>query len=127
MPWWAGVALGIGSYVLLHHWAVQPVTVGSQPGDISTMVTQSIWRTLASVGQYIVPLTCMAGAAVSAWRRKERQRLIADVTQSRAADVIDGMSWQQFETLVGEGFRLQGYRVVETGGGGETVASILFS
>lgn len=28
------------------------------------------------------------------------------------------MSWQQFEQLVGEGFRLQGYAVCETGGGG---------
>ena len=28
------------------------------------------------------------------------------------------MSWREFEILVGEAFRLQGYRVVETGGGG---------
>ena len=28
------------------------------------------------------------------------------------------MSWKQFEVLVGEAFRLQGYRVSETGGGG---------
>ena len=28
------------------------------------------------------------------------------------------MSWREFEMLVGEGFRLQGYQVVETGGGG---------
>ncbi len=28
------------------------------------------------------------------------------------------MSWQPFERLVGEGFRLNRYRVVETGGGG---------
>lgn len=28
------------------------------------------------------------------------------------------MSWRDFELLVGEAFRLQGYRVTETGGGG---------
>jgi restriction system protein len=28
------------------------------------------------------------------------------------------MTWREFEMLVGEGFRMQGYRVVETGGGG---------
>ncbi|WP_233094641.1 restriction endonuclease [Delftia acidovorans] len=28
------------------------------------------------------------------------------------------MSWQQFETLVGEGFQQRGGRVKETGGGG---------
>jgi restriction system protein len=40
------------------------------------------------------------------------------VAQSKAADVLDGMSWQEFERLVGEAFRLQGYAVTETGGGG---------
>ena len=28
------------------------------------------------------------------------------------------MIWREFEMLVGEAFRLQGYQVVETGGGG---------
>ena len=28
------------------------------------------------------------------------------------------MTWRQFEMLVGEGFRLQGFQVAETGGGG---------
>jgi restriction system protein len=28
------------------------------------------------------------------------------------------MSWQEFELLVGEGFRQQGYQVIENGGGG---------
>ena len=46
------------------------------------------------------------------------QGLVADVAQSKASDALDGMSWREFEMLVGEGFRLQGYQVVETGGGG---------
>lgn len=118
MPWWAGVWLAIGSYLLLHHWAGQPVTASAQPGQVDTLFTQTLWRTLALVGQYIVPLICLAGAGVSAWRRRERRQLLADVVRSRAAGALDGMSWRQFEKLVGEGFRLQGYRVAETGGGG---------
>ena len=35
-----------------------------------------------------------------------------------AADELDGVSWQEFELLVGEAFRLQGYQVTESGGGG---------
>ena len=118
MPWWVGVALAIGGYVLLHHWAGQPVIVTAQPDQVGAMVTQTMWRTLANGGQYILPMICLVGAAVSAWRRKERKQLVTDVGQSRTADVLDGMSWQQFEKLVGESFRLQGYRVAETGGGG---------
>ena len=44
--------------------------------------------------------------------------VVVDVAQSKASDALDGMSWREFEMLVGEGFRLQGYQVAETGGGG---------
>jgi restriction system protein len=118
MPWWVGVALAIASYLLLHGWAVEPVTVTLQPGQAGSMVTQTLRHTLAGIGQYLLPLACLAGAAVSAGRRRERRRLVAGVGQSRSAAVLDGMSWQQFEKLVGESFRQQGYRVAETGGGG---------
>lgn len=118
LPWWAGVLLAVLAYVALHHVAGQPVAATAQPGQIGAMLTQTLWRTLASVGQYLIPILCLASAAMSAWRRRERKHLIGDVARSEAADVLDGMNWQQFERLVGEGFRLQGYRVVETGGGG---------
>ncbi len=82
------------------------------------MLTQTIWKSLASVGQYLLPIICMAGAGISAWRRRERKNLVADVVQSEASDALDGMSWREFEMLVGEGFRLQGYHVAEIGGNG---------
>ena len=118
LPWWAGVALALLSYLLLHQVAAQPLTASSQPGQVSNIVTQGMWKGLASAGQYILPVICLAAAGMSAWRRKVRQGLATDVAQSRASDVLDGMSWREFEQLVGEGFRLQGYRVVETGGAG---------
>jgi restriction system protein len=85
---------------------------------MSAMVAQTLWKTLASIGQYVLPALCLAGAGMSAWRRKERKNLVIDVMQSEASDALDGMSWREFEMLVGEGFRLQGYQVAETGGGG---------
>lgn len=118
LPWWTGVLLALISYLLLHAVAAQPVAAAPQPGQMGAMLTQTLWRTFASFGQYLLPLICLAGAAMSAWRRKERKRLVSDVTQSAASDVLHGMSWSEFEMLVGEGFRLQGYQVKETGGGG---------
>ena len=44
--------------------------------------------------------------------------MVVDVAQSKATGALDGMSWRKFEMLVGEGFRLQGYQVTESGGGG---------
>jgi restriction system protein len=118
LPWWAGIGLAIVLYLVLHRIAAQPVATSVQPGQIGTTVTQTMWRSIASVGQYLLPLLCLAGAGFSAWKRHERQALVTNVVQSKAADVLDGMSWQQFELLVGEAFRLQGYAVAETGGGG---------
>jgi restriction system protein len=118
LPWWAGVGLAIVGYLLLHAAASQTVVAATQVGQMGTMVTQTLWKTFANVGQYALPIICLAGAAMSAWKRKQRKNLITNVTQSPASDALDGISWQQFEMLVGEGFRLQGYTVVETGGGG---------
>jgi restriction system protein len=118
LPWWAGVALALLSYLLLHQIAAQPLTAPAQSGQVSAMVTQGLWKGLASAGQYILPIICLAAAGMSAWRRKVRESLVTDVAQSQASDVLDGISWREFEILVGEGFRLQGYQVAETGGDG---------
>ena len=81
-------------------------------------MVQSFWRGLATAGQYFVPILCLAGAAMSAYRRHQRQALVANAGSGKAADALDGISWQEFEILVGEAFRLQGYQVAETGGAG---------
>ena len=118
LPWWVGVALAIASYLFLSKLAVQSVAPAIQLGQVGAMVTQTLWKTLAYFGQYLLPLICLAGAGMSAWRRGERRALVQNVTQNDAAGALDGMSWQQFEQLVGEAFRMQGYAVAETGGGG---------
>jgi len=118
LPWWAGVALAVVSYVLLHTIATRTAAPVTQVGQMSGMVAQTLGKTLAAIGQYVLPIICLAGAAMSAWSRKVRRDLVTTTVQSKAADVLDSMSWQEFEMLVAEAFRLQGYRVLETGGGG---------
>lgn len=118
LPWWLGVIVAAIVYVLLHRAAVQAVPLGIQPARVGGIAVHTIWKTFAGFGQYVIPALCLLGAGVSAWRRHHRQSLVADVAQAKSADALDGMSWQAFEMLVGEGFRLQGYQVAETGGGG---------
>lgn len=40
------------------------------------------------------------------------------MAQAQSATALNGMPWREFEILVGEAYRLQGYRVTETGGDG---------
>ncbi len=111
-PWWLGIGLAIVAYVMLGSFA-EPVQTGQVMRPI-----QAVGRGAAAAGQYIVPLVCLVGAALSAWRRSRRRKLARDVTENRAAGALQGMSWREFEMLVGEAFRMKGFRVHETGGGG---------
>lgn len=118
LPWWAGVAIAAICYVVLHRMATPVQVTAVQPGQVSNLMTQTVIAGLATAGQYIVPLVGLVGAAMSFFRRRQRAALVADVAQAQSTNALDGMSWREFELLVGEAFRLQGYRVMENGGGG---------
>ena len=118
LPWWAGVAIAVVSYLVLHRLATPAAVTAGQPGQISNLVAEAIVTAFASVGQYLVPFIGLVGAIISFVRRKQRVALVTDVAQAQSTHALDGMSWREFEMLVGEAFRLQGYSVTETGGGG---------
>jgi restriction system protein len=115
LPWWAAVALGIVGYFVLHAFAVQPVVVGARPGD---MMGRMLVAGLATGGQYIFPMLCFVAAIMSAVGRKKRQELVSNVAAAKAPDALGDMTWREFEMLVGEAYRLQGYKVTEMGGNG---------
>jgi len=118
LPWWVGVVLGIAAYVWLHSVATSEVTAVAQPGRMGDLVGQTLFKTLASVGQYLLPLVLLMGAAMSAFGRYKRRALHEQIAASPDRGALNDMSWQQFEGLVGEAFRRKGYAVDETGGGG---------
>ena len=118
LPWWGGVAFTLVAYVLLHNVAGQQVAVTRASGQVGSAVSATLWKSLAGIGQYVLPIICLAAALGPALGRRKRQTLVTSATSSPAANALDGMTWREFEMLVGEAFRLQGYQVVETGGGG---------
>lgn len=118
MPWWAGVALAVVSYAWLHHVAVAPAPTVVTTGQMGSFVAGQFGKTLAMIGQYLLPLICLGGAAISTLGRAKRSRLLADVAQNSTAGALDDMTWSEFELLVGEAFRRKGYAVTETGSSG---------
>lgn len=120
VPWWLGLAIGAVSYFLLHWLAqppLEPVVVTSVAG-LGDVVKSELPRVLAQLGQYVVPLLCFIGAAISAVRGKRRAALFDSIAQAGSAHAINAMSWQEFEQLIGEWFRRQGYAITEVGGAG---------
>lgn len=118
LPWWAGVLLAVISYGVLHRYAVAPVPTQVAPGQIGDMVVGQLFKTLATFGQYLVPITLFGGAAASYLGKRKRERLARNVAESSRGNAMRQMTWLEFEMLVGEVFRMQGYAVTESGGGG---------
>ena len=116
LPWWGGVMLAVASYGVLHLYVSRPLP----PTWLSNgYMTQAIGHAFATTGQYLLPFLFLLAAVMSAARRWKRRRLITGVAKSDAPDALSGLSWREFEMLVGEAFRVQGYSVAETGRGAD--------
>lgn len=118
LPWWVGVTSAIIAYVVLHRYAIAEIPTTVVPGQMGQMVVSQMAKALSMYGQYIVPLLLLAGALASWLGRRKRQGLVHGVAASQSGDALRQMTWRDFERLVGEVFRMRGYAVAETGGGG---------
>ena len=117
-PWWAGVSLAPVFYLLLHFIAIREVPQSTGLNDLNTIVFGSLFRTLSYFGQFILPAACLFGAAISAFDQFIRRNLHGKVATSPGKEALSDMTWRQFEMLVGEFYRRQGYQVKELGGSG---------
>lgn len=118
-PWWVGVLLAIAAYFWLHNVASSEVALVTQPGKMGEFAAQTLFKSLAVFGQYVLPAAFLFGAAMSAYSRFTRRALHAKVAASPDRDALNDMSWRQFEALVGEVFRRRGYTVTETASGAD--------
>ena len=124
LPWQAGVVLAFIAYLVLHYFATR-APLPTNPAELKTLgvtigesVGHSLTTTLAMFLQYIVPACLLVGALVSFIRRRRQSALHAQVAAYRSSNALEKMSWREFEGLVAETFRQQGYRAVERGGNG---------
>src|SRR5690606_8392636 len=100
--------------------ASRPMDVsGATLDQVGGIVMGQLLRTFAYGGQYLLPFACVLAAISSVVSRVRRKKLLADVqAATQPGKAIDGLNWRQFEQLVGEAFRRQGYSITETGGNG---------
>lgn len=118
LPWWAGASLAPVSYFLLHAYTLKEIPRSGNMHDLGAVASSSLLHGLAIFGQYFIPLVCILGAAMSAYNQFVRRKLHDKVSESPMKGVLNDMSWRQFEMLVGEAYRQQGYQVKELGGSG---------
>ncbi len=110
LPWWVGVLLAAASFLLFSALAAQPM--------VTSGASVNFMAILASVLRFVAPAVFLVGAAGSAIGRIQRKALLTSASSGDPASAVAAMSWREFELLLGEAFRRDGYRVIETGGGG---------
>jgi restriction system protein len=114
LPWQAGLVLSLLSFISLHviaaHFASPIVARGN--GDLGATSTHALLATVARLAQFIVPPALIIGAGTSAWRRSRASALV-DSAEPGETTGAKTLSWSEFEQLVAELFRRQGYAVAE--------------
>lgn len=118
LPWWICILLAIVSYFMLHMIASRPALTIAGPGHIGDMLTRSYMTTLAVFGQYLLPFV-FGVAALSSGINSIRQKKLYENIESRSdVAALNEMGWQDFERLIGEYYRRNGFTVTREGGNG---------
>ncbi|MFX1681028.1 restriction endonuclease [Mitsuaria sp. CC2] len=121
LPWWVCAALAVVAYFGLHALAEQPPVkpqAGPPGSQFHALAIDAMVRGGATALQYVLPLVLLAAAVMSAFQRHARKKLLEASAQGQDAAAINGMTWHQFELLIGEAFRQKGFTIVEIGGSG---------
>lgn len=118
IPWWVSLTIAGASWLGFHLLAAeQPKPVPGAPAlDTGYLIRSLIWA-VSGAAQYFVPFIFVIGAATSFIRRSADRRLYQDTLKLGAVAPIQDLSWSEFERLVAEHYRRQGY-AVNTGQGG---------
>lgn len=118
LPWWAGLVLALVSFVVLHVVASTPMGTLTGPNQMGSFVLKNIVRTFAIFGQLIIPAGFCIGALVSGINRIRQQKLYDKVASRPGVATLNDMRWEDFERLVSEYYRRNGFQVKREGGNG---------
>lgn len=113
LPWQASLVLAPASYFLLHAFASQGFVIDGSIENMTESVMTNLFRMLALFGQFVMPFLFLLGGLVSFIKQDKRKSLLANTSASGELKLLFDMSWHDFELLVGEYFRQQGYQVAE--------------
>lgn len=119
LPWWASLILAATAFLIIHPFAVMDVAVPPGTRGIGQGASAQLVKTLALIGQYLVPAAFLLGAVVSVFRRRKREKIYRSVAEQVGKRAPQGLDWRAFELLIGQWFRTQRYAVTETGGVGD--------
>lgn len=113
LPWWATLPTAVLLFVFVpFDFATSSLT---QPSDAAFFIINIFIKGLF---KYMVPLALVIGAGINILLKFKSITLFSNISKRGATEVINKLSWQDFEFLLSEYFKKQGYASEITGGGG---------
>lgn len=112
LPWPVGFVMGIAAYLVVRYGIAW--WFSHQSGMLSQGFAQQSSGMFAPLAWMLLGV-CWLAALFSYLRTRSRRRFLETRT---SLESLAAGGWRQFEQLVGEAFRRQGYSVEETGLGG---------
>lgn len=117
LPWWLSLALAPIAYLLIHPFAGISIQPPSHLGKVGQIIVSQFLQVGALYGQYVIPVILLIGSLISLFGTVNRKRIFREVQRQPGKHAIDGITWREFEMLVGEWFRRNGFSVRETKAG----------
>jgi restriction system protein len=105
LPWW----ISIGSAVLLFFFV--PVYMPGSEGSVSSssLMRQMIWMMVGVFFKYFIPLGLLLGGLTNLFTRGRSAWMFKSINSGGARALLQQLSWKDFEFLVSEHFKKQGY------------------
>lgn len=112
MPWWVGPSCAVSIYALLR--LIIPAILSSTSGP-DDQVAKSFGAVLVPISVQLAPFAALFVLAI--WGLAELKKLMnrRRLDGQTGLDSVGDLSWAEFEELVAEAYRRQGYAVERTG------------
>ena len=101
LPWWVGISLALATFVT-SHFIIPNI-------EFNSWINQGLAKGAPTVGKMFTLLFLLGGllSVFTSWSKRKQ------LDQQTGIDSIRALTWKQFEELVGEAYRRQGYQVTE--------------
>lgn len=110
LPWQVCLSLAPTAYILGRWGASVSPPKATNVAQLGDVVQSSIIRTGGIILEWLGPAVFLLAAAMSYFARRSRARLL-EQTLNTGGELLQKLSWQEFEHLVAGHFEAKGYQV----------------
>jgi restriction system protein len=114
IPWWITLPVAL----LLLYFVPYGTPADVQLQEPSDAITAMLSIFLKAFFKFLVPMALVFGAILSLFTSLKSGHLFKSIQKNGAHQTVQDLSWQDFEFLLSEWFKKQGYSTELTGGGG---------